>query len=184
MKICSRCNIKKELKLFPKSKSCTDGHRSYCKACNAIDAKHYATVSKLHIQQYQKQYRLDNLTYLQKYHSNYLKNGGDKVRKKYRDDNPERIKLLKSHNETIRRRSKQTSSLTGTEYSDWVTSQIKLCTYCGISCSEAFHVDHIEPLNKGGLHELDNLTIACPSCNTSKGQKPLLLFLAFKQNTK
>lgn len=184
MKTCNRCNITKDLTLFPKSKSCSDGHRNYCKTCNAKDAKRHAENRKAEIQAYQKQYRIDNLTKLQKYHSDYLKNGGAGVRKKYRTNNPERIKLLKNHNEAVRRRSKQLSSLTGTEYSNWVTTQLKICTYCGISCSNLFHVDHIEPLSKGGLHELDNLTIACQSCNTSKGQKSLLEFLAFKQNTK
>jgi len=35
-----------------------------------------------------------------------------------------------------------------------------------------YHVDHKIPLALGGTNDLDNLTIACPPCNLSKGIKP------------
>lgn len=33
-KVCSRCFSLKNLLLYPKAKTCKDGHRSYCKACD------------------------------------------------------------------------------------------------------------------------------------------------------
>lgn len=44
------------------------------------------------------------------------------------------------------------------------------CVYCG---AEAEHLDHIHPLDAGGLHCLDNLAPSCMKCNTSKGAKVL-----------
>ena len=38
-------------------------------------------------------------------------------------------------------------------------------------------VDHIEPLAAGGKHVPENLVAACRSCNASKKERPLLLFL-------
>jgi 5-methylcytosine-specific restriction endonuclease McrA len=48
------------------------------------------------------------------------------------------------------------------------------CSYCG---APAEHVDHIDPLSRGGSPDWDNLTAACGSCNTSKQAVPLLAFL-------
>lgn len=33
----------------------------------------------------------------------------------------------------------------------------------------AWEVDHSKPQSKGGTHHLNNLYVACPSCNRSKG---------------
>lgn len=46
---------------------------------------------------------------------------------------------------------------------DWV------CTYCG--STDDLTCDHIHPLARGGTNDLDNLTTACRSCNSSKGDK-------------
>lgn len=42
------------------------------------------------------------------------------------------------------------------------------CRYCG-SHDGPFDVDHMLPWSRGGTHALENLTIACSSCNRSKG---------------
>lgn len=44
------------------------------------------------------------------------------------------------------------------------------CQYCGTTDGQ-FHVDHIVPRIKGGQDTLDNLVVACASCNLSKGSK-------------
>ena len=47
-----------------------------------------------------------------------------------------------------------------------------VCRYCGDECGP-FEVDHIHPVSRGGVCELKNLTVACKSCNRSKGNKTL-----------
>lgn len=51
------------------------------------------------------------------------------------------------------------------------------CSYCGRPGGQA---DHIEPLNRDGLHDAENLTGACRSCNSAKGDRPLLAFLLYR----
>lgn len=45
------------------------------------------------------------------------------------------------------------------------------CSYCGSTDNPT--VDHIVPLIRGGSNDMDNLTPACRSCNSSKGDKLL-----------
>lgn len=46
------------------------------------------------------------------------------------------------------------------------------CSYCG-NTEGPFHLDHIHPWSKGGSHSVDNLCVACVSCNLSKSDKTL-----------
>lgn len=52
------------------------------------------------------------------------------------------------------------------------------CAYCFTAPSVA--QDHIVPLSRGGAHTIDNIAPACKSCNSSKGARPLIAFLASK----
>lgn len=47
-----------------------------------------------------------------------------------------------------------------------------VCTYCGTS-DGPFYLDHIYPVSRGGSNEPSNLTLACASCNRSKGARTL-----------
>ena len=51
-----------------------------------------------------------------------------------------------------------------------------VCCYCGYA--EAVCVDHVDALARGGRDAVDNLVGACRSCNSSKCDSPLLLWLA------
>jgi len=45
-----------------------------------------------------------------------------------------------------------------------------LCGICGDAVDPAsYHVDHVIPMTKGGTHEPDNVQVAHPLCNLSKG---------------
>lgn len=48
------------------------------------------------------------------------------------------------------------------------------CEYCRMHQSlqgATFHVEHISPLSKGGRDDLENLALACPSCNLYKSDR-------------
>lgn len=46
------------------------------------------------------------------------------------------------------------------------------CRYCGNNAGP-FHIDHVVPVSRGGLNDLDNLVVACGPCNSSKRDRPL-----------
>lgn len=51
------------------------------------------------------------------------------------------------------------------------------CNYCGRNPHEdnvKLHVDHIQPLSKGGSNNIDNLVTACEECNIGKSNKELM----------
>lgn len=54
------------------------------------------------------------------------------------------------------------------------------CSYCGTT--PAGEIDHVVPLSAGGLHEAENLTSACRTCNGSKRDKDLLSFLLYRRD--
>ena len=43
------------------------------------------------------------------------------------------------------------------------------CYYCGSSIQGGFHVEHLEPLCRGGSNGFGNIMLACPPCNSDKG---------------
>lgn len=45
------------------------------------------------------------------------------------------------------------------------------CYYCGCKMGKKYHVDHVIPLVRGGGNGPENIVIACPHCNMSKGSK-------------
>lgn len=53
-----------------------------------------------------------------------------------------------------------------------------ICNYCGNS--EKLALDHIFPKRFGGKDDAENLIYACRSCNSSKGKKDLMEWMAFR----
>jgi len=49
------------------------------------------------------------------------------------------------------------------------------CVYCGTK--ENLTIDHVKPKSKGGKNSWDNLVTCCGTCNVTKGDKPLEVFL-------
>jgi 5-methylcytosine-specific restriction endonuclease McrA len=48
------------------------------------------------------------------------------------------------------------------------------CHLCGRWVGEkSFQLDHEEPVSRGGRHTIDNVRLACASCNSSKSNWPL-----------
>ena len=54
------------------------------------------------------------------------------------------------------------------------------CFYCCELLSD-FHVDHKQPLARGGTNWSDNIAIACPSCNCAKRDKTVEEYLRYRR---
>ncbi len=48
------------------------------------------------------------------------------------------------------------------------------CQYCGATAPDVLlHIDHINPVSKGGTNDITNLITSCQPCNSGKSNKPL-----------
>lgn len=107
------------------------------------------------------------------YDIEYRKNNYEKCLNKaikWRKENPEKRKTILI-NYSAKRRSKEKEGDSFKKINQWLTSQVKICYWCGLDCKDNYHVDHYVPLAKGGKHITSNLVIACAKCNLTKNAK-------------
>ncbi len=45
------------------------------------------------------------------------------------------------------------------------------CYYCQEPLGDGYHIEHMIPLSRGGLHDYRNVVLSCPPCNMRKGTK-------------
>lgn len=89
--------------------------------------------------------------------------------------NPDRRRDI-SQSYKHRRRTVESTGITGAELGAWKKAQKKVCYWCGQKCEKSHVVDHYVPLAKGGKHEIGNLVIACRPCNAQKSAKDPIEF--------
>lgn len=124
-------------------------------------------------QEKSKQYRLNNLENKKKYDIKYRELNPEKCLERAKNwikNNKDKRKIICFNYDSKRRAIEKT----GDSFSmvrDWVKKQIKVCYWCNVVCSDNYHIDHYEPLSKGGKHILSNLVISCPTCNLTKNAK-------------
>ena len=92
--------------------------------------------------------------------------------KKYRDKNPEKDKEWE-----LRRKSRKWGRLPKGTIINLMKSQKNKCVVCEIDIAKKYHIDHIQPLAKGGLHTPFNIQLLCPTCNMRKSAKDPIDFM-------
>ena len=88
----------------------------------------------------------------------------------WRLENKDLIKAIKSSYKA-RRRTTEKNGDSSRSIQNWLSQQNRICRWCFEDCSAKFHIDHVRPLSKGGTHTIDNLCIACPTCNLRKNAR-------------
>ena len=75
MKICRKCNIEREISLYPKDKACKDGISNICKECHKMRCKEYSKENKENIAKRKKEkYENNKIDILEKSKEYYLNN--------------------------------------------------------------------------------------------------------------
>lgn len=194
-KTCTRCGEEKDLELgFAVCRKAPDGRQWRCRTCNSILGKAWAVANKDKIRDYYlanremflakaAKQREDFKEELPAYRRQYREKNRDKLRAKdlaYRQrQDPEerrRKKLVwqRANPDMVRagkarRRCVGGGGFTAKDVAVLFMEQQGLCAYCQISLDNLpYHVDHVVPLCKGGGNGVDNICLACPSCNLSK----------------
>lgn len=124
-KTCSKCQKSLDISMFWKDKYKKDGFRSACKICNAND------------KEYLRRYNIENAEKMRRYREKN-KNKLSAASKKWRESNPERVKLLKQKNDLKK------YGITLDEYDKLFEKQSGLCSICKLpeTNNKKLSVDH------------------------------------------
>lgn len=158
LKICSKCQQAKPATpdYFYRAKKDKSGLQSYCKSC---------------MSGYFKKYYQDNLERF-KYDSSYYLENRERHRVKCRKWELANKEVASNYTRQRRARKREAQGNHTTEdVQRQYEAQKGKCHYCKVDVGDAYHVDHVIPLSRGGSNGPENIVIACPFCNCSKGNK-------------
>lgn len=191
-KICSSCKQELPLSSFSIDRSKKDNLRSSCKACKKTYDKEYIKKNNEVIKakrteytkknanrkaEYDKKRREEKREEINESKRKYYHERGKEVGKVWATKNYDKILTYAKNAKHKRREIERSTPIPSNELHRWEKEQIKICSYCGCDCIDNYHIDHIEPLSTGGEHSIDNLTIACPTCNLSKNNKSMIIWM-------
>ncbi len=92
-----------------------------------------------------------------------------------------RMKSIEHQQNRRARKHGASSSHLDTKFLDVLSKKYNSCVYC--NSNEKLTIDHVVPLSKNGDNSMDNLVLACKSCNSAKHSKYLLNFLWNRHNS-
>jgi len=168
-KVCTKCNIEKELKYFNKMSKVKCGVRSYCRECQSIQSKKYRIDNKEKIKEYNTKWNEENQEYYKKYFEEYYKLNYEKEKErklKWSRDNKEysnnyqkqrkkedilfRLKtnIRTSVNRYLKYRSKHTFDIVGCT-PQFLKEHLESQFIDGMTWENRseWHIDHIIPLS-------------------------------------
>jgi 5-methylcytosine-specific restriction endonuclease McrA len=93
----------------------------------------------------------------------------------YRKNNPEKCRAIRANRRAQKKCSDGTHN--GNDIKQLLVAQKHKCVVCRRCIKRSYHVDHIQPLAKGGSNGRLNLQLLCPTCNQKKSKKDPILFM-------
>ena len=188
MKTCSKCNLTQPLSNFYFRKD-TQSHRNECSTCTKHEKAIRESVPGVKELRAVKE-KQRRITHKEHINSTLWKQRNTPEAKEriklqmvtYKQNNPGKSSAH-NHDARIRRQytTRAENSCTKLEFMTWYSTAEQICSYCGTT-NVKLTVDHITPLIKGGTHTTDNFTLACGSCNSSKGGNTLIIWMAKRTN--
>ena len=140
-------------------------------------SKKYQKNNKEKILKYAKEYRKENKEKISEWHKQYRKNNKEKIseQKKQYHASPQGQTVL--FNNRCKRRIKEINQGSGISKDQWLEMMNYFnweCAYSGVTLTkENRSIDHINPLNQGGEHEIWNCVPMYKNYNTSKLDKKM-----------
>lgn len=193
-RICSKCNIEKDITEFSKAKTNKDGIRKLCKDCCKKYQKQWKENKKEETKEQNKLYREshkeERKQYLDKnkealkekgkqYRKTHYYKPNKETQKRYYEKNKEAIKeysrkyreehydIYKMHRQKRKAKKKQLpSTLTAEQWNKCKQYFNNRCAYCGKELP--LEQEHFVALSRGGEYTHNNIIPACKGCNNNK----------------
>jgi 5-methylcytosine-specific restriction endonuclease McrA len=211
LKTCTKCNQAKRLEDFNKRAATKkDGLQPTCKACESERRRIYREQKREQVAAYQSEwyaanrervaaYRKENRAKIRETERAYYEKNRDRLRAQYKrwyQENREDIRakarayaaanLEKGRARAHKRRGAEPAS--SPEVIELMKAHKEMpCYYCGYFDPNPFNrtTDHIVPVSSGlpNTQSPENLVPACRSCNCSKGDKSLEVWLEERGET-
>lgn len=175
-KTCKKCGLVFPLTAFPQNKETRDKLSPWCRECHHAANKKSAIVNAVKRAAYRRNTR-------RKRNPQELLVAKEQSRK-WRTDNPDKAKEVRRRYcnkpatkamkkiEAAHRRLGRIGPRPKKEMilSKYQTQRAK-CYWCLKPLGKVYHLDHVNPISRGGTNDVSNLVLACPSCNLSRGNK-------------
>jgi len=195
MKTCSSCKTSKPVSEFRASKT-KDGLYCYCKPCAAAYRKqHYWDNREKYIAE-AADWEKQNPDRRKARSANYYTANKEKIKAvsaaRYKANAKELIAQSAAYHRanpgiakaaSAKCRAKRIAapgSHTKHDIAALMKLQRGLCVACRCDIRQAFHVDHIVALARGGSNDKTNLQLLCATCNRSKNAKHPIDFMQSK----
>ena len=133
----------------------------------------WAAENKAELAEYSRRYQAENKTKIAEQRRQHYEANSEKLRERSRlwtKANPEK------NREAQRRYLRRRGGKKPRRYADQIAARDGgwFCTYCCALIGAEYEIDHRHPVSRAGtyageINELDNLCLACPSCNHQKG---------------
>lgn len=174
MRTCTKCGLGKSNENFFRDKSKKDGISPSCKQCYK---KYYSEIRESKLAK-KKVYREKNSVKISEYRvGHYIRNKEKAVAcaSDWAKQNPDRRRAAEASRRA--RKNNSTGKFTASNLLEIASSQKWKCVCCKRSIKNGYHVDHIEPLSRGGSNDKYNIQALCPTCNMNKKAKDPYVFM-------
>jgi hypothetical protein len=153
-KLCPRCGIVKPLDAFYAQKYGRLGRKPTCKLCETAEQRAARAADPEHRRAIERKW--------------WAAHGAEtKPRRKHWH----RANLDKCRLKAVRRRARvhqAEGSFTQADIEAIYAAQDGLCAYCVAPLNGRYHIEHKQPLSRGGTNWPDNLCCSCSLCNWRK----------------
>lgn len=176
---CVRCNERKPINRFiPYIETSGTYFSKKCRECTGLQQRSKES-NKLYMKTYHSDYQVRKKSHESARHKEYYLLNKDKIRQRVKKwtKTPQGIACIKTSNHRRRLRKKGSGrSFSSDQLEKLKAYTLNCCEYCGIQVGDQYHVDHIQPISRGGDGCIQNIAIACEHCNCSKNAKTLQEF--------
>lgn len=96
--------------------------------------------------------------------------------RRWQQANPERASDHRRAAKARRRVREAGGGFTAGDVAAILKAQRRRCAWCAVKLEPGYHVDHVQPLARGGRNERRNLQVLCPPCNRRKSWRDPVVF--------